>query len=98
MTTSFVLHTNASFQTVSAVLSVVRGNVEQPVGYYSKALTKIKKNYAATEIEYLAIIKKVVDHFAIHLLEQPLTIIIDDKSFEAPQSSGKLNAHSSDSH
>ena len=49
------------------MLSAVRGDIEQPVGYYSKALTLTEKNYASTEIEYLAIVR-AVDYFAIHLL------------------------------
>ena len=60
------------------MLSAVRGDIEQPVGYYSRALTLTEKNYAATEIECLAIVR-AVDHFAIHLLGQPFTIITDHK-------------------
>ena len=63
----FVLHTDASFQGLGAMLSVVRGDMERPVGYYSRALNLTEKNYAATEIECLAIVR-AVDHFAIHLL------------------------------
>ena len=72
----FILYTDASFQGVGAVLSAVRGDMEQPVGYYSRALTLTEKNYAATEIECLAIVR-AVDHFAIHLLGRPFTIITD---------------------
>ena len=73
------------------MLSAVRGDMERPVGYYSRALTLTEKNYAATEIECLAIVR-VVDHIAIHLLGRPFTIITDHKALEALQSPGKLNA------
>ena len=46
----FVMLTDASFQGVDAVLSAVRGDIEQPVGYYSRAFIQTAKNYAATEI------------------------------------------------
>ena len=87
----FILHTDASFQGVSAVLSAVRDGVERPVGFYSRELTKTEKNYAATEIECLAIVK-AVDHFAIHLLGRSFIVVTDRKALEALQSSRKLNS------
>ena len=83
----FILHTDASFQGVGAVLSAVRDGVERPVGFYSGTLTKTEKNYAATEIECLAIVK-AVHRFAIDLLGCSFIVVTDHKALESLQSSG----------
>ena len=62
------------------------------MGNYSRALPQTEKNYAATEIECLDIMRKV-DYFDIHLLGQPFTIFTDYKPLKTLHSSGKLNAH-----
>ena len=48
---------------MGAVLSVVRGEEELPVGYFSRKLSPSEKKYSATELECLAVVK-VIDHFA----------------------------------
>ena len=84
---TLILHTDASYQGIGAVLSVVREGVEQPLGYFSKCLLQAERNYAATEIECLAIVK-AIDHFAIHLVGKKCT---DHKALKALHTSQKLN-------
>ena len=63
----FILHTDASGRGLGAVLSVLRGNEELPVGYYSKKLTEAEKKYAITEMECLAVVKSI-SHFETYLI------------------------------
>ena len=44
---------------LGAVLSVERKGEELPVTYFSKRLTAAEKNYSASELECLAVIKAV---------------------------------------
>ena len=71
-----LLQTDASSKGIGAVLSVVRDGQELPVGYFSKNLKKAEQNYAA------------IDHFAVHLLGCPFTIMTDHQALQYLQSSG----------
>ena len=62
-----VVHTDASQRGVGAVLSVIQDGVERQIGYFSKRLLPAEANYAATELECLAVYK-AIDHFAVHLV------------------------------
>ena len=85
-----VLHTDASMLGVGAVLSVEREGEEFPVAYFSKILTAAERNYSASEMECLAVVK-AVDHFAIHLLGQRFTVVTDHRALVALQESSRLN-------
>ena len=85
-----ILHTDASMLGLGAVLSVERKGEELPVAYFSKRLTAAEKNYSASELEYLAVVK-AVDHYAIHLLGQEFTVITDHRALTALRDSHKLN-------
>ncbi len=85
-----ILHTDASMLGLGAVLSVERKGEELPVAYFSKRLTAAEKNYIASELEYLAVVK-AVDHYAIHLLGQEFTVITDHRALTALRDSHKLN-------
>ncbi len=74
-----ILHTDASMLGLGAVLSVERKGEELPVAYFSKRLTAAEKNYSASELEYIAVVK-AVDHYAIHLLGQEFTVITDHRA------------------
>ena len=85
-----ILHTDASMLGLGAVLSVERKGEELPVAYFSKHLTAAEKNYSASELECLAVVK-AVDHYAIHLLGQEFTVITDHQALTALRDSHKLN-------
>ena len=71
-----VLHTDASMLGVGAVLSVERKGEEFSVAYLTKILTAAERNYSASEMECLAVVK-AEDHFAIHLHGQRFTVVTD---------------------
>lgn len=87
---TFKLQTDVSRLDVRAVLSIVRDNVEKPVGYFSRRLTKADKNYSATGLECLAVVK-AIDHFAVHLIGTQFVVQTDHKALEALWSSTHLN-------
>ena len=86
-----ILHTDASMLGLGAVLSVERKGEELPVAYFSKRLTAAEKNYSASELECLAVLK-AVDHYAIHLLGQEFTVSTDHWALTALRDSHKLNS------
>ena len=62
-----VVHTDASYEGLGAVLSAERDAIQRPLGFYSKKLLPAERNNAATELECLAVYKSI-DHFAKHLV------------------------------
>lgn len=86
----FVLQTDASGHGIGAVLSVMRDGEELPVGYFSKKLSPAERKYAATELECLAVVR-AVEHFAVHLLGRPFTIVTDHRALQYLDSSRHLN-------
>ena len=77
---------------VGAVLSVEREGEEFSVAYLSKILAAAERNYSASEMECLAVVK-AVDHFAIHLLGQVdgCTNLLFNVSFWARASKNLFN-------
>ena len=61
------VHTDASYEDLGAVLSTEKDGIQRYLGFYSKEFLQAKRNYAATELECLAIYKSI-DHFTIHLV------------------------------
>ena len=86
-----ILHTEASMLGLGAVLSVEREGEELPVAYFSKRLTATEKNYDASELECLTVVK-AVDNYATHLLGQEFTVITDYQPLMALSESNKLNS------
>ena len=86
----FTLHTDALLQGLGAVLSVIRDGEERPIAYFSKRLLPAEENYSASELECLAVVK-AIDHFAIHLLGKPFTVVTNHRALAALQTSNKLN-------
>ena len=70
----FVLQTDASGYGIGAVLSVMRDGEELPIGYFSRKLSPPERRYAATELECLAVVRSV-EHFAVHLIGKPFTVV-----------------------
>ena len=50
----FILDTNASLDTVGAILSQVQNGVEHVIAYGSRTLSKPEQNYCVTDWELLA--------------------------------------------
>ena len=90
MSDKFLLQTDASTKGIGAVFSVVRDGEEFPVGYYSKKLTKCEQNYAATELECLAVVR-AIEHFAAHLVGRQFMVVTDHQALQYLQSSRHLN-------
>ena len=84
------LYTDASYGGLGAVLSTLREGEERPIGFFSKQLSSAERNYAASEIECLAVVKGI-SNFAIHLLGRPFTVVTDHRALTALQTSRKLN-------
>ena len=64
-----ILYTNAWYGGLGAVLSTLHEGEEHPIGFFSKQLSSAVCNYAASEIECLAVVKGI-SNFAIHLPSQ----------------------------
>ena len=89
----FVLQTDVSYRGIGAVLSVVRDGEERPVGYFSKKLLLAERNYTASELECLAVMR-AADHFAFHLLgPNHFTIVTYHRTLKALKTSKKLNGN-----
>ena len=69
---SFLLQTDASGRGISGILSVQREGLELPVGFYSRKLSPAETNYAATELEGLAVVAAIT-HFEIYLTGRSLS-------------------------
>ena len=85
-----MVQTDASYSGVGAVLSTTREGQERPIAYFSKRLSSAERNYAASEIECLAVVR-AVDQFAIHLLGKPFVIMTDHKALTSLLTSKRLN-------
>ena len=66
------------------------GGEERPIAYFSKRLLLAVENYSASELECLAIVK-AIDHFTIHLLGKPFTVVTDHRALATLQTPNKLN-------
>ena len=75
----FLLQTDASGVGLGAVLSVVRGDEELPVAFFSKKLQPRERRYGATELEGLAVVAEVT-HFDAYLITHPFIIETDHKA------------------
>ena len=85
-----VLHTDASYQGLGAVLSAERDGIQRPLGYFSRRLLPAERHYAATELECLAVFR-AIDHFAVHLVGSHFNVVTDHRALTALLSSTKLN-------
>ena len=75
----FLLQTDASGVGLGAVLSVVRGEEELPVAFFSKKLQPRERRYGATELEGLAVVEAVT-HWDAYLITHPFTIETDHRA------------------
>src|SRR6185295_6619757 len=77
----FILYTDASGGGLGAVLSQINENGEErPIAFASKALQNAQHNYAATELELLAVMWAVTEKFEQYLLGKEFVIVSDHQA------------------
>ena len=89
---TFVLHTDASDDGLSAVLEQDSDGQSHPLAYASRTLSKHEANYGVTELEELAIVW-ALHHFRAYLLGHKCIVYTDHSPLKAvlaaPHSSGR---------
>ena len=86
----FLLQTDASGVGLGAVLSVVRGEEELPVAFFSRKLLPRERRYSASELEGLAVVTAVT-HFDAYLLTHPFTLETDHRALLSLNSTYQQN-------
>ena len=85
----FLLQTDASNDTVGAILSQAKDGHEQVVAYASRTMSKAKKNYTITDKEGLALIF-AIKHFRPYLHGSHFTVETDHAPLKALRTSRDL--------
>ena len=90
---SFKLYTDASESGLGAVLAQIKeDNVEHPIAYASRTLSKSERNYDAHKLEFLALEWAVTDHFDEYLYGGSFDVYMDNNPLTYVLSSAKLDA------
>lgn len=76
---NFILDTDASSDTIGAVLSQIQNGQERVIAYGSRTLSTAEKNYCVTRKEMLALVF-FVKHFKHYLLGREFTLRTDHGS------------------
>lgn len=76
---TFILDTDASSDTIGAVLSQIQNGQERVIAYGSRTLSTAEKNYCVTRKEMLALVF-FVKHFKHYLLGREFTLRTDHGS------------------
>ena len=87
---SFLLQTDASGRGISGILCVQREGLEVPVGFYSRKLSPAETNYAATQLEGLAVVAAIT-HFEIYLTGRSFVVETDHKALTFMGTAKHLN-------
>ena len=78
----FTVDTDASDFGIGAVISQLNQNgVEQPIGYYSRSLSKAERRYAVTRKEMLALVE-ALHHFRCYLLGKKFRVRTDHSALQ----------------
>ena len=90
---SFKLYTDARESGLGAVLAQIKeDNIECPIAYASRTLSKSEHNYDAHKLEFLALKWAVTDHFHEYLYGGSFDIYTDNNLLTYVLSSAKLDA------
>ena len=89
----FILDTDASGDSVGAVLSQEQDGFEKVISYYSKALSKAERSYCVTRKELLAVFL-ALKHFHPYLYGRPV-LVRTHVTHTAGKSHNNADAHSS---
>ena len=90
---SFKLYTDASESGLGAVLAQIKeDNVERPVAYASRTLSKSERNYNAHKLDFLALKWAVTDRFHEYLYGGSFDVYTDNNPLTYVLSSAKLDA------
>jgi hypothetical protein len=73
---AFVLDTDASDETIGAVLSQVQNGQEKVIAYASRRLSQSERNYCITRRELLAVVN-FIKYFRHYILGRPFTVRTD---------------------
>ena len=77
----FYLDTDASNNSIGAVLSQIQNGQEKVIAYGSRTLTKAEKNYSVTRKELLALVY-FMQHFRYYLLGRPFVARTDHAALQ----------------
>ena len=91
-TKPYVLHIDASFQGLGAVLNQEHQGGLRPVAFASRKLSASEKNYPVHQLEFLALKWAVVDKFHDYLYGASFTVRTDNNPLTYILTTAKLNA------
>lgn len=88
----YILHIDASFQGLGAVLNQEYPEGLRPVAFASRKLSASEKNYPVHQLEFLALKWAVVDKFHDYLYGAQFTVRTDNNPLTYVLTTAKLNA------
>lgn len=91
-TMPYVLHVDASFDGLGAVLNQESSDGLRPVAFASRKLRNSEKNYPVHQLEFLALKWAVVDKFHDYLYGAKFTVRTDNNPLTYVLTTAKLNA------
>ena len=87
----FILHTDASVDSLGAVLSQDKGRRKRVIAYPSRNISKAEKNYAVHKLEFLAL-KWAVTEFYNYLYGNGFSVVTDNNPLTYILKSANLDA------
>lgn len=88
----YILHVDASFEGLGAVLNQEYSDGLRPVAFASRKLRNSERNYPAHQLEFLALKWAVVDKFHDYLYGAKFTVRTDNNPLTYVLTTAKLNA------
>ena len=92
MSSSFILHTDASNTGLGACLYQQQGDDMRIIAYGSRGLSKSETNYPAHKKEFIALKWAVTDKFHDYLYGSKFTVVTDNNPLTYVMSTAKLDA------